>query len=241
MTKSTLVLGGGYVGVRLAEQLNATCTHRTKAKCLADDVQFDLSNADTWENLPAAETVIWTFPATPLSAVKAFYNKVLSHCSTLIVYASSSCYQTQGEDDIVTETSPLDLDRKRVEGEEWLRAQGATVLVLSGIYGPNREPKSWLERGKITTPDKRVNLIHLNDIVNITDKIIHSEKPTTSERFNLADGESLHWKTIAEHYQIPITPSGKAYESKRVNNKKITDWLDGYQFHPLLGSNEATG
>lgn len=240
MSRSLLILGGGYVGNRLAEKLNATRTHRTAEKCEdsgvdeGQTVQFDLTDHSTWDNLPSAETVIWTFPATPLDQVQAFYEAKLKDCKTLIVYGSSSCYQTEGDDYLVNENSPLDLTRDRVVGEEWLREQSATVLVLSGIYGPNREPKSWLERGRITTPQKRVNLIHVDDILNITTRIMESDQPIRSERFNLADGEALRWQTIADHYQLPITPSNKAYESKRVSNEKIRAWLGGYEFNPLL-------
>lgn len=230
-----LILGGGYVGQRLADRLNAISSYRTHDRSNGvQSVQFDLNDPTSWKNLPDVNTVIWTFPAKSLDHVKAFYKSKLSADKKLIVYASTSCYQTLTEDDLVTENHPLELSRDRVVGEEWLRDQGATILVLAGIYGPDREPINWLKKGRITTPDKRVNLIHVDDIVTITQRMINDDRHVRSERFNLADGQALHWKTIADHYQLPIIPSNKPYESKRVNNEKITNWLGDFCFKKLL-------
>lgn len=235
MTINTLILGGGYVGRRLADRLGATTTHRSEGKChVGQSVYFDLADRDSWNNPPVADNVVWTFPAVPLEQVQAFYRTKLQNVGKLFVYASTSCYLTQQTDQLIDETRELDLTRQRVVGEEWLRQQGATILVLAGIYGPNRQPLDWLKKGVIKTPDKRVNLIHVDDIVAITLRLLNDERDLRGERFNLADGEASFWRDIAGHYGITLEDSGKSYVSKKVCNAKIRDWLGGYRFRALF-------
>lgn len=234
MTMNTLILGGGYVGSRLSKRLGAAMTHRSTEKATQQSIYFDLADRSSWVNLPSADKVVWTFPAQPLEVIQAFHRAKLTQVQKLFVYASTSCYQTLQPDQRVDENQPLDLSRERVAGEEWLRQQGATILALAGIYGPNRHPVDWLRKGLIKTPDKRVNLIHVDDIVAITEHLLNDVRNLRGERFNLADGEALHWRDIAEHYGISIQDSGKTYDSKRISNDKICDWLGGYRFRALF-------
>ncbi|WP_031435163.1 Rossmann-fold NAD(P)-binding domain-containing protein [Methylomarinum vadi] len=234
MSIKTLILGGGYVGRRLADRLDAAMTHRSEEKAMRQSIYFDLSAPDSWDSLPQAGNVIWTFPAAPLDQVQAFYRTKLTNVRKLFVYASTSCYRTQQTDLRIDEDQPLDLTRERVVSEEWLRQQGATILVLAGIYGPNRQPQDWLRKGLIKTPDKRVNLIHVDDIVTITERLLDDDRNPRGERFNLADGEALLWRDIADHYGLPLQDFGNSYASKKVSNDKIRDWLGGYRFRALF-------
>lgn len=235
MTKQTVILGGGYVGQRLAERLDAPMTHRSREKCTGDNtIHFDLNDTGTWDNLPQATNMIWTFPAAPLELVQAFYQTKLTNIERLFVYASTSCYITQQPNQKIAENCELDLSKARVTGEEWLRRQGATILVLAGIYGPNRHPLDWLKKGLIKTPDKRVNLIHVDDIVAITERLLKDNRSLRGERFNLADGHPMLWRDIAEHYGIDIQNSGNGRDSKVISNDKIREWLGDYRFRVLF-------
>lgn len=233
---TTLILGGGYVGRRLAERLGAPATQRSEAKTAARRaLYFDLADRDSWHAMPQSDPVIWTFPAVPLRNVKAFYQAKLKDVATLFVFASTSGYLTQHPEQWIDENHPLDFSRERVAGEEWLREQGATILVLAGIYGPDRQPRDWLKKGLIKTPDKRVNLIHVDDIVTITERLLNGARNPRGERFNLADGEALYWREIAQHYRIAIQAKDQDCDNKRVSHDKICRWLGGYRFRSLLG------
>lgn len=72
VVKPILVLGSGKIGRLLPEAFggNSSCitTHRSEdlctedcAKGIADSVVFDMTNRDTWTNLPSTNTVIITF------------------------------------------------------------------------------------------------------------------------------------------------------------------------------------
>lgn len=235
MTAKNLILGGGYVGCRLAQQLGAAQTYRSNEKSGAQgSLYFDLQDEQSWNNVQPGENVVWTFPAAPLEQVKAFYRAKLTKVNKLFVYASSSCYLVQKQGQWVNESQPLNLSRERVLAEEWLRDQGATILVLSGIYGPDRQPLDWLRKGLIKTPDKLVNLIHVDDIIDITECLLNDKRDLRGERFNLSDGKPLIWREIAEHYEINLPVVSKIFDSKRIDNEKICNWLGRYHFRSLF-------
>lgn len=236
MEINTLILGRGYVGSALSNVLPASFTHSTPRKASENNaIYFNLTDKQSWRNLPRANNVIWTFPAAPLALVREFHSRVLTDARRLLVYGSTSCYLIKTRDEIVTEQQPLDFSKQRVAGEEYLRQQGATILSLGGIYGPDREPRNWLKTGRIKTPNKRVNLIHRDDIVAITSLLHNGDLTIEGERFNLTDGQSLYWKDIARHYSISIQDQQKPFESKMISNRKILALLgENFQFRKLI-------
>ncbi len=95
-----------------------------------------------------------------------------------IIYTSSTSVYGQNDGDWVDETSPTEPTSERgrllLEAERTLldRAEQdgivATVLRLAGIYGPDREPASWLARcagQERSDGDAYLNLVHRDDIV----------------------------------------------------------------------------
>ena len=95
-----------------------------------------------------------------------------------IIYTSSTSVYAQDDGSWVDETSPteptshrgrllLEAERRLLDGAEPLGVV-ATVLRLTGIYGPGREPASWLARcagQERSDGDGYLNLIHRDDIV----------------------------------------------------------------------------
>lgn len=207
------ILGAGYVGRALLQRFpDAIATRRQPA----DDsalLRFDLTDRGTWTEVPVSgRHVVMTFPAQPLAAVKSFHDAQLSQAASLIALGSTSAYRLSGQraagpgadfdtsapdaGDVVDveEASPLDMTRERVCGEEWLRQQGASVLQLAGIFGPGRDPASWLNRGRIRDGAKLVNLIHVEDIVFVIAELLAHPRPGL--RINLANGEPIAWRDL---------------------------------------------
>lgn len=229
-----LVLGKGYVGKAFCEKYPDAIGTRRKVT-QKDTPSFDLENPATWKNLPKAETVIWTFPATPLDKVKKFYEERLQDCKNLIVLGSTSRYVVKRQKQRIDEESPIDTSILRVQGEEFLKQQGATILALAGIYGPDRDPVTWLYKGLIRNPKKMLNLIHLDDILNALDHFVNT--PTPGDTFNLSDGEAKSWMEIGEkagfHFRMP----GERELSKIIINQKIKETLPkDYKFKELYSS-----
>lgn len=235
------ILGAGYVGQALLRCFPAAAATRRQAA--PPLLAFDLRDPVSWGIPPLAErAVIWTFPAEPLVLVQAFFAAHLQDAASLIVLGSTSAYQineTESPVITVTEQTPLDMDQPRVQGEEWLRERGATVLRLAGIFGPGREPVDWLRKGLIQDGAKLVNLIHVDDIVALIAELLAHPRP--GERLNVTDGEPLPWRELVARFRsdgrIPADftlPENRPNEhGKRIDTCRLRRILPGHRFlHP---------
>jgi nucleoside-diphosphate-sugar epimerase len=230
-----LILGAGYVGRALrAAAPGAVATHRPGAPLGPGERAFALEDEGTWPGLPVhGADVVWTFPAAPLPLVRKFHAAALGDAHTLVVFGSTSAYAPAEPDALITERSPLDLAQPRVAGEEWLREQGAAVLQLAGIWGPGREPLGWLTRGLIRNGRKRVNLIHVADIVATV--LAVQAAGLRGERINVSDGAAESWNDIVAAlaargalpagFALPQQPPDAS--SKRVANDRLRALLPG--------------
>ena len=230
----TLVLGKGYVGKAFCKD-NPTAIGTRRKVTGSGTPSFDLENSCTWKNIPPAENVIWTFPATSLAKIETFYEERLKNCQNLIVLASTSRYIVKRQKERIDENSELDKSLLRVQGEEFLKSKGATVVALAGIYGPDRDPVSWLYKGLIKNPNKMLNLIHLSDIVAILNFLL--KNPQKAETFNLSDGYAKSWKEIGEKAGFYFRMPGERELSKIITNDKIKMLLpDNYKFKDLYST-----
>jgi nucleoside-diphosphate-sugar epimerase len=155
--RRVLILGGGWVGSRVANHFAATgaavtVTYRNpesiahkpsyfKPARLHPSVQqarFELESAESWANLPAAEgltDVIVTFPLTDTETALAFHDHYLRAVRNVLVCSSTSVYDVRTPGALVTEETALKEDTARGQVEERLRQRGATLLALGGIFG----------------------------------------------------------------------------------------------------------
>lgn len=221
-----LILGCGYVGSEVLRRNPQA--HFTKRS------SFELSNRETWHEsilgLPADGIVLWTFPAAcseqeELLAVELYDRFFREH--RVVIYGSTSSYLVGTEGEWVTEETPLNLAQVRTRTEEKLRQKGACILQLAGIFGPGRDPVKWYEKGYIQTGLSYLNLIHLRDIVSITQQMFSLEK-IAGERFNLSNGKpKTHFEIVDELKERNLLPSDFSLpiahkpDSKRVSNEKI--------------------
>ena len=224
--KSNYLLGVGYTGERLIKKAsNWIGTSRSNQELL----YFDLNDESSWDNIKSPERIIITFPVTNEDLALRFYEQVLSNAEQCILYGSTSCYLAK--EDMVNEESPLDFSKERVKCEEILREKGITILSLSGISGDNRTPISWLRKGLIKNGLKKVNLINVEDIIDITLNLIYN-KNVIGQRINITDGKSPTWESINMHlgekFSFPeMSPTGK-----EVSNKKLLEIFGNYTFKP---------
>jgi hypothetical protein len=238
-TTPLTILGAGYVGQALLRRYPAAVATRRRAT--ASMPAFDLHDSSTWDTPSLAQrAIVWTFPAEPVARVQSFYETHLKKAAGLIVLGSTSAYlmqETAGSPiATVTEQAPLDLTQPRVQGEEWLRRQGATVLQLAGIFGPGRDPADWLRKGLIRDGARLVNLIHVDDIVAVIAHLL--AHPMPGERINVANGEPLPWRELATRlrqagrlpadFTFPETRPGE--HGKRIDNGRLRHLLPGHDF-----------
>ncbi len=248
-----LILGAGYVGGRLAElHPDAVRTRRAVEPGDRKSIRFDLADETTWPSLPVdGRCVVWTFPAVPLATVRRFYDaRVRNRAHSVIVLGSTSAYRVEegpaaALPPVVTEDRPLDPAQPRVEGEEWLREQGAVVLQLAGIFGPDRQPLDWVRRGRIRNGNKRVNLIHVDDILAVLESVagrIGSPDVPRGLRINVANGAPAVWNDLVAAWKargelppdftLPSAPAGP--ESKIVDARRLQRLMPGFPFRQAV-------
>jgi hypothetical protein len=233
------VLGAGYVGSVLLKRYPGAAATRRSAT--AGTHLFDLEDDSTWNSPPlAGRKVIWTFPAAPLERVRAFHGRCLREASQLIVLGSTSAYRvTEAQAALapsIREDAPLDMSQPRVQGEEWLRSRGATVLRLAGIHGPGREPANWLRRGRIDDGARIVNLIHVDDIVDAISAVL--EHPQPGRNINVADGEPLAWRELVRRLRdtgalppdFDLPESGPGRYGKRIDTGRLRELMPEHVF-----------
>ena len=157
---AVLVLGAGWVGSRLANSLidegtPVVVTHRPTTELdkkppyfrpvplegRAPHVAFELSEPESWVNLPPPESlnaVVVTFALG--AAPEAFWEQYLSRVRTVLFYSSTSVYHVDTPGQVVDERTPVK-GVGRAAAEAFVLERGATVLTVSGIFGERRSPR----------------------------------------------------------------------------------------------------
>jgi len=210
-----VILGAGYTGLRIYQQAikigwRVLATSRKPHIYLGTippehRLRFDLSQADTWKNIPDPAHLIWCFPAVPLDLVKNFLFARSKQTGRLLVIGSTSAYIPEGHP--ITENTPLKLHLPRVQTEEYLLATfGAVVIRLAGLYGPGRHVCDWIRKGKIQNTKKWVNLLHVEDAAGICLQAL--EQASDGSTYLASDGHPRTWDEIcsvaSSKWQIPI-------------------------------------
>ena len=163
-------------------------------------VQWDLLKEDTWCNLPPKsdiEATIITFEilASQQSQWELLWEEHIAADRPVVCFGTSSAFKSGGYDSTVNEMAPFSSHvsysgtpmTDRVKGEEWALSKGATVLHLSGLisdeeeesrYGVSNErtAKSFLSKGYLKNGLQLLNVIHINDIYNISLLVIEKLK-----------------------------------------------------------------
>jgi len=243
MSHPVVIVGSGYTGRYLAKALTKAsrrffATSRDPNRHLAmlaetTRLHFDLQRPETWINIPSEADIVWCFPAMPLDLVGPCAEALKAGERRLVVLGSTSAYDT-GElhhypPPWLDETAPIDLSRPRVQGEEYLRKeQGAIVLRVAGIYGPDRNPLSWIKAGKVGPSRRFVNLIHVEDLADIC--LLALEKGGRGEVYNVSDGAPRTWEDICvaacDRWGVSSPAGTLAQEpGKRIDTRKLRDRL----------------
>ena len=248
-----IILGYGYTGrhimrLTLKRGTNAWATSRNPALQLTEvpsqqRLEFDLAGPETWGPLPAGADLVWCFPATPLSKVQRWAETQHSRFNRLVVLSSTSAYEVSDHSaeyppPWIDESTPINLTKPRVQGEEYLRNKlGAIVLRVAGIYGPGRNPLDWIRQGRVGPSRKYVNLIHAEDLAAIC--LLALEKGKPGEAYNVSDGTPRTWNEIcatAQQRWGVATAAVKEDRStgKRISNAKLRAELGCTLTHPDL-------
>jgi nucleoside-diphosphate-sugar epimerase len=244
MHHALTILGSGYTAkfvLPLAEQHYAQvfATSRDPDRHLAgfrreQRIRFDLTCPETWQLLPPATDLLWCFPAVPVEFVQQFADAALLQTRRLVVLGSTSAYETFPSTEYpppwVDETATIDFGQPRVKGEELLRSiYRAIILRVSGIYGPDRNPISWIRTGRVTRSQKFVNLIHVEDLA--TTCLAALKQGKEGMVYNVSDGTPRTWedicRTVERRWAIrsSVPPESQPI-GKRIANQRMGELLN---------------
>ena len=226
-----VILGAGYTGrfiYHAARQHRRPvfATSRTPKAHLSfaepdHRIFFDLQQPDTWTQIPPQSDIIWCFPALPQNTAETFAQHAIDRESRLILLGSTSAFPG-GLPELVDERVPVKLSMPRVSSEEHLRTTfGATVLRLSGLYGPGRHVFDWIRRGKIKIPtntsrlspnsNPEIHLIHVEDVAELCLLALRYASPSST--YIVSDGHPRSWAEIcrfaAERFHIAVPPKSE--------------------------------
>lgn len=130
-----------------------------------------------------------TFP--PEKAHPYFWEMLEEMVPYRILLGTSSIYKPAVK---ITESTTENSEHPRFPVERTFRENGGTIIRLSGIYGPGRNPLNWISRAKDLYAQKQLNLIHVSDIVQFLTAWM--QEPERGELYNLSDGQRHTWGEI---------------------------------------------
>ncbi|WP_018693004.1 Rossmann-fold NAD(P)-binding domain-containing protein [Algicola sagamiensis] len=205
--KSILIVGGGWLGLPLGEDLSAlgfsvTVTKTTQAGVESlptslNGLQLCLPNASCHVNLSSFDVIVVCIPpglkkeptgTRYIEKLKALYQRLLSQKTHLIFCNSTGIYEgIEGDCDEMT-TLPCGSQKSSIlyEAEQLTQAQNflrLTILRLGGLVGADRVPGRFLAgKRALKGAAHPVNLVHQYDVIQA---IIHCIQTELSGTFNL--------------------------------------------------------
>ena len=256
-----LIIGCGYVGVRAAQLWRGrglTVTALTRSDARAAEffrmgihaVCGDVLNLGSLRNLPAADICLYAVgydravaadkEEVYVAGLSNVLNEIGERVPRLIYLSSSSVYGQDGGE-VVNELSICEPTTKggriclAAESvvREFFSSKDATILRLSGIYGPGRliGRKQQLQSHTPIpgNPQGWLNLIHVADIVQAIDGLVHTTRAEVL--YLLSDGHPMRriefYSELARNWQLPAPvmtesvsgPLGKRCDPSRVLNE----------------------
>lgn len=249
MGRNISILGGGWLGSRLAEhfavqgeRVNISTRSADKFRQLnAENVSAYLVDieklTDNIQDFLNAQILIVNITSKNITAFKNLIKEIeKSTIENVIFVSSTSVYPVehglcQESDKLDVTTHPLLQIEKRFSDNKHFQT---TVLRFAGLIGPKRHPGRFFISGrKVRDPQAKVNLIHLDDCISIIKNVV--EQQAWGEVFNAcADShpskQDYYTKSaLSLGVNAPDFLHTEISSNKVVCNHKIKALL-GYQF-----------
>jgi hypothetical protein len=198
-----LILGAGWTSTFLVPQLedekisHAETTTTGRDNTIPFKFDPDSGDAESYKRLPAAHTVLITFPLKghgQSKTILGLYRSVHGPKNNWIQLGSTGIFN-QLPNDWSTDDSPYDKEDTRAIAEDELRDEGGCVLNLSGLYGGARVPRTWLPRLAQNKDDVRkrgaVHFVHGEDVARAI--MATHRRFTKGKRWIIADLRVYDW------------------------------------------------
>lgn len=152
---SMLILGAGWTSTFLIPLLSrenishAATTTTGRDGTLKFTFDPESSSPEPYKTLPAAHTILITFPLTGTGAsalLLRLYGATHPSATPRWIQLGSTGIWIEGKELWVTRRSAYDRANARAVAEDELLALGGCVLNLSGLWGGTRRPRDWIGR-----------------------------------------------------------------------------------------------
>jgi hypothetical protein len=227
-----LILGAGWTSTFLIPQLeDAKISHAATTTTGRDGtIPFkfdpDSGDAEPYKRLPAAHTVLVTFPLVGHSQSKTIVGlyRSLHGAKNNWVQLGSTGIFNQLPNDWSTDDAPYDKEDKRAIAEDELLDLGGCVLNLSGLYGGERVPAKWLPRLGQSKDDVRkrgaVHFIHGEDVARAI--IATHQRFSPNKRWIIADLRVYDWYDLIMSFSA-MTESATQQETE--TRQQFAKWV----------------
>lgn len=198
-----LILGAGWTSTFLIPELErekisyAATTTTGRDNTLPFKFDPDSGDAEQYKHLPAAKTVLVTFPLvghTQSKTIVGLYRSIHGAKNNWIQLGSTGIFN-QLPNDWSTDDSPYDKTDSRAIAEDELLQLHGCVLNLCGLYGGARVPRTWLPRLGKSKDDVRkrgaVHFVHGEDVARAI--VATHRKFTPGKRWIVADLRVYDW------------------------------------------------
>ncbi|MEQ8524891.1 hypothetical protein [Gracilimonas sp.] len=255
---AVLIIGCGWVGKKLGEKLLSegfTVYGTTRSSSNFSElneigikpVKLELPVKSLSEvRLPKVDSVLISISPGRGSSRDNYptqigqLSKVLAERNVqIIMYSSTSAYGNSTNEVSESDVKP-DIKSDNIivaaEGALLEHSPDAIILRLCGLYGEDRHPAKYMAgRKDISDGDAPVNLVHRDDVIQITKKVIQDN--IRGEIFNVCSGSHPSreeiYTVIASRLGLkkPTFIEGGA-DGKTVSSKKLHEQLDIKFLHP---------
>ncbi|CAA9961292.1 hypothetical protein PTMSG1_04676 [Pyrenophora teres f. maculata] len=227
-----LILGAGWTSNFLVPQLEvanipyAATTTTGRDRTIPFKFDPESGDAEPYKRLPAAATVLITFPLVGHNQSKALvglYRSVHGAKNNWIQLGSTGIFN-QLPSEWSTSDSHYDKHDKRAIAEDELLSLHGSVLNLSGLYGGERVPAGWLSRIVKSKEDikKRgaVHFVHGDDVARA---IIGTHRNfTPGKRWIVSDLRVYDWWDLIMSFSAATSSSTAEEQQLR---QQCTEWV----------------
>lgn len=228
-----LILGAGWTSTFLIPQLDDTdITYAATTTTGRDGTipfKFDPESGDAepYKRLPAAKTVLITFPLRGHGQSKnlvGLYRSVHGARNNWIQLGSTGIYNKL-PNDWSDDEAHYDKEDNRAIAEDELRSLHGCVLCLAGLYGGERVPARWLPRIVQSKEDIKkkgaVHFIHGEDVARAI--IATHQNFTPGKRWIVADLRVYDWYDLIMSFSCMIGESLSNKEQE--THEQYTKWV----------------
>ncbi|KAK4952607.1 hypothetical protein LTR10_009413 [Elasticomyces elasticus] len=208
-----LILGAGWTSTFLipilrSHHLSFAATTRdgrevAGSKTIAWSYNPESKDKTQFSHLPFAKYILVTFPLTSADQTATLvqsYSAAKGKQANFIQLGSSGIWQIPQETHWVSRRSPYNKSSPRAIAEDELLKLDGCVLNLAGLWGGQRDPKTWVDRVAKTKEDvknkKSLHMIHGVDVARAIVAVMNDWDKAKGQRWMLTDGFVYDWWSL---------------------------------------------